>query len=531
MLNSKRIPLFFLALALLLGILLAESLTFDLRPAALCLLAGLSGLLLLQKQWLGRSHEYLLTGLLALATFGLGNSLYHSHGPHRLADLEGMNCRELKLGGVVSAPIRPNDYGRRTELQLFAYAHPADGIQPLRARVMLFLPQELSLPLQQDDTLWVKAYLSNVQSPFPGYRRWLRRRGISHQAYAKSAWAGGPKPGLQSLAHRLQSRLSRRLSHLIPDPKTAGIAQAMLLGSKEDLDPELKQDFATAGLSHILAISGLHIGIIFLLLNLLFRPLQLLPGGSRLKQLLILGSLMAYLLLSGAMPAVVRATLMFGSILIFRLGRRRYYLLNVLGISAIIQMLVSPAVVFSVGFQLSYVAVVGIVLLYPAFERWVKTPWMVLNQLYGWIGVSLTASLFTAPLVAWYFGQFPTWFLLSNVLASLLAFLAVFLGFLTVLFAYVPGLAEGLAYLSSLALKGLQEVSSWVADLPGALITDFSWDEKGWYYLLLELAVACLLLRLPWLARKGRRLWKKDKEQAMLPSEAKRKEAFISPTP
>jgi competence protein ComEC len=258
----------------------------------------------------------------------------------------------------------------------------------------------------------------------------------------------------------------------------------------------------------------MHVGIIFLLLSLMLSPLHLLPGGQQFKSAFILLLLVTYMFLAGASPAVVRATLMFGSVLIYKLLRKRYHFLNLLGFSAFIQMAMDPMIIFAVGFQLSYMAVLGIVLLFPLFEKSFNTPWKWVNYAYAWIGISLTATLFTTPWVLFYFGQFPTYFILSNVMVSLLVFVLVFLGFLTVLCIYIPWLNSLLAYMMEQALSLLEYIASWVAALPGARLTAFSWDEPGLRYLVIELALTALLLLLPKLI-----LYKKSKpDQVFIPA-------------
>ncbi|MEL6133723.1 MAG: ComEC/Rec2 family competence protein, partial [Bacteroidota bacterium] len=244
----------------------------------------------------------------------------------------------------------------------------------------------------------------------------------------------------------------------------------------------------------------LHVGIIFLCLDFLLMGLHQFPGGKRWKQGLILLLLLAYMLVSGASPAVVRATLMFGTILLMRLFRQRYVILNVVSLAALVQMVVQPTVVFSLGFQLSYSAVFALVTVYPLFEQYFRTDFGLLNILNGWMGVTLVATLATTPLIWIHFGKFPVYFLLSNVLISAFAFGAVFTGFLLVLFFWIPGLNLLLAQACTFCIRVIELVAHLIASSPYAVIRagDYHWEAFGVIGIQLMVAAAVLFLPKFW---------------------------------
>ncbi|MEZ4827386.1 MAG: ComEC/Rec2 family competence protein [Bacteroidia bacterium] len=260
---------------------------------------------------------------------------------------------------------------------------------------------------------------------------------------------------------------------MVVDSVHATIAQAMFLGDKNGMGREVKNAYSIAGTSHILAISGLHVGIVFLVLSRVLSFLHLIPQGLRIKNIVILGLLLGYMLLTGASPAVVRSVLMFGIVLIMKVLYLRYNLLNVVGTAALLQLFFEPEIAFDVGFQLSYLAVIGIITGFPVWERIVGVENFWLKLVSSWIGVTICATLGTLPLVIMHFGRFPTYFLLSNILVSTLAFLLVLVGFFTVIFCYVPLLGEWLGYFCSVLIGYLQAIVLLVGDLPFPVI------EKG----------------------------------------------------
>ena len=203
------------------------------------------------------------------------------------------------------------------------------------------------------------------------------------------------------------------------------------------------------------------------------------------------------MVMTGASPAVVRAVMMLGSVLVFRLFYARYQLLNVVSLAALIQVLHNPGVIKEVGFQLSYAAVLGIVFLLPYFEKQYKTKHRWLGLIYGWIAVSLVATLATAPLIIYYFGQFPTYFLLTNLLISGFLPLLMGLGFLTVLLAGVPMAGAILGGMVEFLLHILATICTEIAALPFAVIENFSLSEKGLPALFLQVGIALLFLFAP----------------------------------
>lgn len=407
------------------------------------------------------------------------------------------NCEHVTIQGEVISPVKVNQYGQKARIRIWAVARDSSWI-PVQAKGLLYAPKDQdSLTWAQYDTVLARVSVRDMRSRYPDYLAWLKRQGIQHALYADTLIAQGRALHLNSVAHNIQSNLSKQLKSLLPESSTSSVAAAMFLGDKQALAPELREEFAAAGLSHLLAISGLHIGIVFLLLNLLLAPLHIFRHGQRIKNILILLVLLIYMLITGASPAVVRAVLMFVTILLFRIGYQRYHMLNLVAIAALIQMAFKPGVVHEIGFQLSYCAVLGIVCGLPYFEKIFPSthPW--LKKIYAWIGVSIVATLATLPLVLLHFGQFPTYFLLANLLVSGLAFPLVLLGFLATICCYIPILNELLATVASWLIDVLLLITREIAHLPHAVLDSWSLDHPAWGYLFLELSIACLFMLLP----------------------------------
>ena len=287
------------------------------------------------------------------------------------------------------------------------------------------------------------------------------------------------------------------MAELLKDDRLLPLAKAMFLGNKGELSKEVRASFSHAGLSHILAISGLHVGIVFICFNLLLFPLNLLMHGRKIRMSLLLLFLLFYMILTGASPAVVRAVCMLGSVIVLRLFNLRYSAINIMAFSAWLQWVYDPAILFQPGFQLSYTAVFGLLLFYPLSQTLMKGPFLLLNTLNGWMVISLLASLFTAPLILYYFGEFPVYFLLANVLASALSFFLVLGGCLWMLFVNVPFLSECLASLCENMLGLLEIIAVEIARLPFARIELGNVQLEAVIILLIQLLLALGLFFLP----------------------------------
>ena len=264
-----------------------------------------------------------------------------------------------------------------------------------------------------------------------------------------------------------RSRLLRRFSsHGLKDEQYAVVA-AMVLGDKTGLTKQLKETYSITGASHVLALSGLHLSIIYMLLSLL------LVGGQRraLSQLLMILVIWAYAFLVGLPVSVIRSAMMLSVYALLSLGHRDRMSVNTLAFTAIIMLMVNPMSLFDVGFQLSFMAVLFILIWYPVFMGMITQPFLFSHRIVKWLwsmlAVSCAAQLGTAPLVAYYFGRFSTWFLMTNIVVIPAATLILYLA-LVVLF--VPSLA----YILNIIVMALNYFLGRMANLPWASIEGLS---------------------------------------------------------
>lgn len=367
--------------------------------------------------------------------------------------------------------------------------------------VYLYLLRDSSRTMpEKGDTVIAQTSIRRPQ-PIGGfdYGTYLLRHGITGTAFA-----GSRKTPVSEVRKRqgkeekppLQQRLYRRLASAGLSGDELATTGAMTLGYKEDLDPELRHRFQASGAAHVLAVSGLHTGIIYGILFWLltlggrFKPMHENRWGRRALSLAIISVMWFYAWLTGLTPSVVRAVLM---VTIFEVGRMAYreaVSLNTIAAAAVLILLVRPLDLFSVSFQLSFAATAAIVLCVPLFRNIdmsinrTTIRGKIFYYFLGIIIVSLAAQIGTLPITMYTFGQFNTYFLLTNMIVLPLASLLVPCGLAGIaLGGSVSGVWAGkatwcLAWLMNHAV-------GWIESLPWSTIpVSISAWMVGIYYML-----------------------------------------------
>ncbi len=235
-----------------------------------------------------------------------------------------------------------------------------------------------------------------------------------------------------------------------PSATTAPLVKALLTGDRSDLTKEITGIFRDSGASHILALSGLHLGVLYLLLARLTAPLGNSLAARRLRYSLIIASALFYAVMTGGSPSIVRAFLFIAINETARLLGRKRDPVRVLLAALTIQLALRPDVIASVGFQLSYAAMAGIFLLYPTLERIYPASdggrWSGLNpfrKIWNAAMLSISCQAFTAPIVWHYFRTFPKYFILTNLLALPLTSAVMVLSVTTIALSFL-GICPGL---------------------------------------------------------------------------------------
>lgn len=276
--------------------------------------------------------------------------------------------------------------------------------------------------------------------------------------------------GEPSRIERTQQYFLHQRAQLLERLETAGLSDdqyavvaAMALGDKSALTHDLKDTYSKTGASHILALSGLHLGIIYALLSMLVVGRR----WQMITQVIIILSIWAFVFLVGMSPSVTRSAIMLTVYALLAIGHRRKMSVNTLAFTAIIMLQVTPKALFDVGFQMSFMAVFSILLFVPLFYRPFSAEYLmthrVIKWLWGMVAVSIAAQIGVAPLIAYYFGRFSCYFLLTNFIVIPAATIILYLALGALL---IPSIGIILANIVGL----LNTTLLYIASLPGVTI-------------------------------------------------------------
>lgn len=278
------------------------------------------------------------------------------------------------------------------------------------------------------------------------YARYARFHGVVHQVFLAPGdlqiLQPEPKNRFRQFLNTSSAAVLSIIRKYIAGEKERGLAEAMLIGYKQDLDPSLVQAYTNTGVVHIIAISGLHLGLIYWLLNLLLLPLQKRKRFAWLRPVIIIAFLWLFSLLAGAQPSVLRAALMFTCIVLGESLSRKTSIFNSLAGSAFILLCINPYWLWDAGFQLSYSAVLSIVLFMRPVYHLVSCNNKLLDGIWKLNAVTIAAQVLTLPLCILHFHQFPNYFLLTNFIAVPLSGIILIGEILLCATAWLPPLAN-----------------------------------------------------------------------------------------
>ena len=304
------------------------------------------------------------------------------------------------------------------------------------------------------------------------YKRYCLFQGITHQVFLKKGGfiVLGKKQSLfGKILFPIRNRVLSVLRTNITGEKELGLAEALLIGYKDDLDKSLVQSYTNTGVVHIIAISGLHLGLVYWLLVQLLKPLRRKRISKWLNPVMIISGLWLFSLLAGGQPSVLRSAVMFTCIVLAESLARKTSIYNTLAFSAFVLLCINPYWLWDVGFQLSYVAVLSIVI----FMKPIYNLFYIRNKILDFIwklnAVSLAAQLLTTPFSIYHFHQFPNFFLLTNFVAVPLSSIIVLGEIFLCAISFVPFLAALGGKIISWLIWIMNSYIGKIESLPGSL--------------------------------------------------------------
>lgn len=352
---------------------------------------------------------------------------------------------------------------------------PDGRLLPVKGNIILYLEKTGdAAALTYGSTIVFRKALQPIRNAGnPGsfdYAAYAARQGIFYQAFLKQN-EYRVTPLLQG--NRFQRNLFalrqwvlQQLVLHIPQPDASGVAQALLIGYRGDLDKALVEQYANTGVVHIIAISGMHLGMIYTLLLVLLKPLGQSRRMQMLRLVIVLAIIWLFSFLTGAAPSITRAAIMFTLLSVGQFLVKNSSLYNTLSAAAILLLLINPYNLWDVGFQLSFAAVLSIAVFYqPILHWWTPKNWL-LSKLWQLMAVTIAAQLLTLPFGVYHFHQFPVYFLLANLVAVPLSGVALYGLLLLLAFCWWPAAAHAIGWLTAQMIMALNAFIRWVNELP-----------------------------------------------------------------
>jgi len=350
---------------------------------------------------------------------------------------------------------------------------------PMVIKILVYFKDDsLSKTLAYGDLIVISGIIQNIPGPSNphmfNYRQYLYNRQICYQVLLE--------PGKWQRAGRIVSNPVRLWAEICREKfletlrkfKVEGqdfaLVSALLLGSKEFLEKDIMQEFSHAGAIHVMSVSGLHVGIIYVLADKMLFFMKRGRKSRKMHQILILVCIWAYAFITGLCTSVMRAALMFSLIAAGRMFKRSSESYNILAVAAFIQLWINPYDITQVGFQLSYLAVLGIFAFYKPFNELINPFNKLFSGVWSILAVSMAAQLATFPLACHYFNMFPVYFLITNLIVVPLAAVITYFA-AALLMAGAVGLTfEWLAWPLKWSLRLMSGSVEFIQSWPGAVI-------------------------------------------------------------
>ncbi len=474
----RKIPFIRLIIPLVSGLAggMHFKISFTLLTVIACILVILFIIIILINKISGIYKYRLLFGLsinafIIIAGIILAESKLNKHEKI----LERIRSSEYYLGRIIDQhEFKPGSV--KALIRILSYKDSGSW-NKCNTMVLTYFQRDSNTNILSDgDIIILKTVLqeiSNHGNPCEfNYKKFLRFKGIIFQSFLRpGTWERiGHREGLRTFAAALRNNLlCLYKKYGIKDDEFAVIS-AFTLGYRDALNPVIKKSFASAGAMHFIAVSGLHVGIIFSVLNLLLR----FPGKIRclkgIRLTIILLILWFYALIAGLAPSVIRATVMFTLIQIGISLNRPVNIYNVLAVTAFFMLLSDPMQLSDIGFQLSFISVLSIIFFQPRIYRLLIFKNLILDKIWILFTGSLSAQIGIFPVVIYYFHQFPVYSWLTNILVIFPVAISIYLAILMFIFGWAGKAASAIAAILNLLLKFINYCIASIEKLPFAVI-------------------------------------------------------------
>ncbi len=469
-----NIPFIVITISTILGILLGSSLEIKVSTTLIGLFSSICALFIIWKMVdkpFSKTYIFTVAAIISFILFGLTLTKVHhpknypNHYTHFIPHKNAENSIGIQFS--IKERLKPTSFYN-------VYIASIKRIHNKKAKGLLLIRtqrKDSSQLLDVGSTYITCTQLESTPKPLNpnqfDYSNYLSKRYIYHRAtvsFDRLLQHNTTEKTSTHLAHQIRNHINTKLSSYNITSKQLSIINALLLGQRQNISQETFKQYRDAGAIHILAMSGLHIGILLYILNFLLHPLESIKKyGKTIKLIFILLFLWCFAGIAGFSPSILRAVTMFSFLAIAVQIKSEFNTYNSLFISAFILLCFNPQYLFSAGFQLSYLAVFAIVWIQPKLDKLYKPKFFIDKKIWQTFTVTIAAQLGLLPLILFYFHQFPILFFISNLI--IIPFLGgvLVLGFSVILLSLVDLLPEIIVMLLAKCIDFMNNVVGWVA--------------------------------------------------------------------
>lgn len=443
-------------------------------------------------RWLNGVSMYLLLFILGIAT-----TYIHQSANQQYWEIN----RTTYIGEIIDYP-KIKEHSTFCLTKLLAKKENSTTY-PINKKIALYLTNDsLSQSVKRGNQLLfygrITAPHNNGNPEEFDYASFLSHQGITGTAFASSGqWqiiGNNPRRDIRQIALDIRSGMLTSIKKLGFSGDEYTVLSALVLGYQDELSQEIRESYSISGVSHVLSLSGLHIGFLYVLLDLLLRFANYNRKTLIAKQLFIILFLWFFAFITGLLSPVIRSVIMFSIIALSKVRSNPPSTLNTLAAAAVMMLIYNPFYLYDVSFQLSFTAVAGIVLLQPLIYNKIKVNNKIGDYIWSLMSVSIAAQLITAPIVLYYFSRFATHFLLSNILVIPITSVIMYLAVITLFIGFLPIVQQFLADVLLLSIKLLNGTVSFIEHLPYASINQLCINQIDILLLYLILFFSTLYL-------------------------------------
>jgi len=440
---------------------------------------------------LRRAEGVFIFLLFVLAGYVFTNVKTESNSAHHFSRLLQRNSKVLLQ---INEPLVEKEKSWKTTADVLAVVNE-DSAAKVIGTVLVYLRKDsASALLKYGDRIWVRNKFAELPSPKNprefNYKRFMGFKQVNQQIFlSRDDWIKSDKRGgiqFYSLILDLRHFLTGILRKHITDDDSYAVAVSLILGMREKLDDELIKAYSSSGAMHVLAVSGLHVAILYAIFNSLLFFLDKNSKTKILKSVINVSIIWVYAVLTGLSASVLRSAVMFTFVAMGSSLKRITNIYNILASSAFFLLLINPYFLMEVGFQLSYLAVLGIVMLQPRIYPLIYTRYWLPDKIWMITSVSIAAQVATFPLGLLYYYQFPVYFLVSNLFVIPASTLVLYFGVALFALFWIPGVSDLTGFLLDKTIWFMDAVVLYIDSLPFALLQGISISvPESWFLYLI----------------------------------------------